>query len=259
MIVQPDFPEHWKTRRLVAITKDESAPLAVIRLWSHCQSSKRSNFPEMTSEQLASICRWEKRKPACHVAMVKAGFVDKLSPKGYAAHQWSEYNSKLFANWENGLLGGRPPKNKNPNENDENKKPVGSVGLTQPKPIEKTNLIDQIDLNNPTRGDASPFAALRVNSSGAGMDALNSESGIGGNGLVDGLLSKRVIPFSTPTKEQVRNCLRNTFAGADRFTNAFFKRMTEQHWRYKDGGQITNWQSVAKAYASTCALNSTKR
>lgn len=41
MIVQPDFPEHWKTRLLVKITGDKSAPLAVIRLWAHCQHSKR--------------------------------------------------------------------------------------------------------------------------------------------------------------------------------------------------------------------------
>jgi hypothetical protein len=31
MIVQPDFPEHWKTRALLEITNDESAPMAVFR------------------------------------------------------------------------------------------------------------------------------------------------------------------------------------------------------------------------------------
>src|SRR5690242_5543723 len=90
MIVHPDFPEHWKTRLLIAITGDESAPMAVLRLWAHCQHSRQSHFPTMTGAQLASICHWGDRKPACHTALIKAGFVDKLSPKGFAAHEWNE-------------------------------------------------------------------------------------------------------------------------------------------------------------------------
>ena len=69
MIVQPDFPEHWKTRRLVEITGDESAPLAVIRLWAHCQHNRRWMFPGMTQSQLASICHWNDRKPAFACAL----------------------------------------------------------------------------------------------------------------------------------------------------------------------------------------------
>jgi hypothetical protein len=108
MIVQPDFPEHWKTRGLVKLTGDESSPMCVIRLWAHCQHSRRALFPEMTPSQLASICRWGDRKPACHVAMVKAGFVDKLKPKGFAAHEWNDHNRQLLQKWEAGARGGRP-------------------------------------------------------------------------------------------------------------------------------------------------------
>lgn len=136
MIVQPDFPEHWKTRLLVEITKDESSPLAVIRLWAHCQHSRRSEFPEMTKEQLASVCRWNDRKPPCNVALVKAGFVEKLRPKGFAAHQWSEHNAQLLQKWAAGQKGGRPPTAEKANETGLSEKPTDNRPLTGTKPDE---------------------------------------------------------------------------------------------------------------------------
>jgi hypothetical protein len=115
MIVKPEFSEHWKTRLLAEITKDESAPLCVIRLWAHCQTSRRWEFPDMTPETLAAICRWGKRKPACHVALVKTRFVDRLK-KGFAAHGWHEVNAQLIQKWDSGKKGGRPPKPKTESE-----------------------------------------------------------------------------------------------------------------------------------------------
>ncbi|MFZ1074060.1 MAG: hypothetical protein WAO21_11590, partial [Verrucomicrobiia bacterium] len=122
MIVQPDFPEHWKTRRLVEITGDESAPMAVIRLWAHCQHNRRWNFPDMTPAQLASICYWGNRKPACHVALTKTRFVDRLKPKGFAARQWNEHNKQLIQRWHAGEKGGRPPADENANKDEQNGK-----------------------------------------------------------------------------------------------------------------------------------------
>jgi hypothetical protein len=115
MIVKPEFLEHWKTRLLVEITKDESAPLAVLRLWAHCQTSRRWEFADMTPDTLAAICRWGKRKPACHVALVKARFVDRLK-KGFAAHGWHEVNAQLIQKWDSGKKGGRPAKPKTESE-----------------------------------------------------------------------------------------------------------------------------------------------
>lgn len=115
MIVQPDFMEHWKTRRLVEITKDESAPLAVLRLWAFCQTSRRWEFPDMTPAQLAAICRWGNRKPVCHVALMKARFVDRLK-KGFAAHDWQQVNAQLIQKWNSGKKGGRPAKPKTESE-----------------------------------------------------------------------------------------------------------------------------------------------
>ena len=110
MIVQPDFLEHFKTKALVELTGDEAAPLAVLRLWGHCQTSRRWQFPNMTPAQLAALCAWGNRKPACHTALLKAGFLKRLAGGGFEAHQWDQQNGKLIANWKNGPRGGRPKK-----------------------------------------------------------------------------------------------------------------------------------------------------
>lgn len=151
MIVSPDFPEHWKTLRLVEITGDESAPMAVLRLWAHCQHSRRSVFPEMTPAQLSTICRWGKRKPACHIALMKSGFVDKWSPKGFAAHQWNEHNSQLLQKWQAGQKGGRPPASEFPAKNGASGKtdrlPTDNRPLTGTKPdrVDRVDQRDEID------------------------------------------------------------------------------------------------------------------
>ena len=116
MIVQPSFCEHWKTLRLVALTKDESSPMAVVRLWTHCQNSRRWVFPAMTPGQLASICRWGERKPACHVALLKAGFLDKLPGGGFTAHQWGEHNAQLVQKWTARQVGEQKRSGAKPNE-----------------------------------------------------------------------------------------------------------------------------------------------
>jgi hypothetical protein len=269
MIVQPDFPEHWKTRLLVKISKDESSPLAVIRLWAHCQHSRRSEFPDMTPAQLASICHWGARKPACHVALAKAGFVDKLTPKGFAAHQWSEHNAQLLQKWQAGQKGGRPPASEKPNEMPLFEKPTDNRPLTGTKP-DRPDQIDQtrpeeIDKTRPdqTRVAASPTSTLlaelrqSVDEPG-GMDgdskALVLDGGKDGRTELDGLASsiaKQLTPrCGVPTLQEVRTFLLNCFAGAVDYAEPFFNTMEKQHWRDKSRKQITNWQAMAKSYAS---------
>jgi hypothetical protein len=173
MIVQPDFLDHWKTRLLVDITSDPTAPLVVIRLWGFCQTSRRSYFPDLTPGQLASICRWGERKPACHVALLKAKFIEKLSPKGFVVHQWNEYNSKLLANWENGKKGGRPAKQEITNENGQSEKPMGSAGLTHREPIGP-------DRTGPEKMDRTGSdGPEKKETAGSGSASLFSKSGSG--------------------------------------------------------------------------------
>lgn len=108
MIVKPDFLDHFKTQALVKLTKDEAAPLSVLRLWGHCERSRRWQFEGMTAEQLATLCAWGNRKPACHTALIKAGFIKRLPEGGFEAHQWDEQNKSLIQKWQAGKLGGRP-------------------------------------------------------------------------------------------------------------------------------------------------------
>lgn len=111
MIVEPDFLEHHKTRTLVELSGNEAAPLAVLRLWGHCQASRRWEFPDMTEAQLSVLCRWKAGKMSCHEALIESGFIKRMGrKKGFAAHQWEEKNGQLIQKWKVGKLGGRPKK-----------------------------------------------------------------------------------------------------------------------------------------------------
>lgn len=135
MIVDPDFPDHWKTRMLVDLLDgDEAAPVYLIRLWAHCQNRKTSTFA-LPSAALKALCRFPGHANKLESSLAASGFVrregDTLIVCG-----WSEYNASLIANWENGKLGGRPPKNKpDPNPPETHGKPMGNPRATHPEPI----------------------------------------------------------------------------------------------------------------------------
>jgi hypothetical protein len=101
MIVEPDFLDHWKTRMLVEVTGEPSAPLAVLRLWAHCQNRKAWTFPGMTADVLKSVCQWPKDAKTFYDAMRKAGFVH-VKGKTLSVHDWEKVNAMLISAWENG-------------------------------------------------------------------------------------------------------------------------------------------------------------
>jgi len=131
MIVQPDFLDHWKTRLLVDLLDDESAPLYVIRLWAHCQNRKTHVIPNGNPNITKAIC-----KASCHgaekfhSAMIEAGFI-AIKNGELVAHDWNSINSTLVRNWANGKLGGRPRK-ENPTVTQP--EPKDNPQVTQPKP-----------------------------------------------------------------------------------------------------------------------------
>jgi hypothetical protein len=267
MIVTPEFLDHWKTRLLVDLTKDPTAPLAVIRLWGYCQTSKSSFFTGMTPGQLASICHWGDRQPACHVALSKAGFIEKLNPKGFAAHQWNEYNAKLLANWENGQKGGRPRKEENTNENGQIEKPMGSVGLTQPKPIDRTGL-DQIDQKERT-GQTSMIEVMASEPKGASCgpspsplfskirsDLCPSPSPNLTEALVNGLAraaTSSCYPIGgEPTLEQVRRVMESKCKGSGRYAEKWLTATKNRLWKDHKQQPITHWQPLAESFANAC-------
>lgn len=118
MIIQPDFPDHWKTQSLIRMTKDPAAPMMVIRLWAHCQQRKAWVFPGMRDEVLAAICRWQGEPAELRRVLHEAGFIDE--PAGAAqvtVHEWYEVNASLAQRWAAGPKGGRPKSAKKPASN----------------------------------------------------------------------------------------------------------------------------------------------
>jgi len=288
MIVKPDFPEHWKTRLLVKITKDESAPMALIRLWAHCQNSHRWEFPDMTPKQLDSVCHWGDRKPACHTALIKTGFVDRLSPKGFAAHGWNEHNAQMIQKWQAGAKGGRPQtenprgsekfsqnsenfqtppeqtESKNLDKTDEYAKPTDNRPPTGTKP-DRSDRPDRSDQMRSKRSDQTDRGQLAASNTAPhlpaavdGLDSKSSEAGLDLGGLVSGLASKMTTcPGYAPTLSQVKTAFSFFFAGAEKYAEPFYRTMEKQHWRDKEGKLITNWKAMGKSYASKAAMSHT--
>jgi hypothetical protein len=58
MIVEPDFPDHWKVQLLVTRLQSEAGVRCLLRLWAYCQARRDDCFP-FTPDVLAAVCRWE--------------------------------------------------------------------------------------------------------------------------------------------------------------------------------------------------------
>jgi hypothetical protein len=112
--ITPAFLDDWRTAQLVAATGSVAAPLAVVRLWGHCQLARTSSFPDMTEAEVAGICRWASLSSAtpCHAAMIEAGFLERLDGGGFAVPLFDQLNAGLLTAWKNGHFGskgGRKP------------------------------------------------------------------------------------------------------------------------------------------------------
>lgn len=264
MIVHPNWLDHWKTLQLVELTGDAAAPLSVLRLWSHCQSSRRWEFPGMTPAQLASVCRWGDRKPACCVALVKAGFVDRLPGGGFAAHEWGQHNGQYVQKWDAGKKGGRPSREEKANnggqisEPDDNRsvsggnRSGGKPSLAYPIRAEQSQV-----QSSPSEPPSPPLPSGDVQSAPDGEDSasrkLELDGGIGG--LVAGLANQtRVKAFREPSQEEVRRFLALQFDGAEKWAPPFWKAMRKQHWKDANGVPINDWHQAAIAYAKTCEM-----
>ncbi len=111
MIIDPDMPDHWKTRMLVDLLGgDELAPLYLIRLWGHCQNRKKSEFDSLPPAAVKAICRFPGDAEVLDNALTECGFIER-DGKELTVIGWAEHNASLVANWENGKRGGRPRKN----------------------------------------------------------------------------------------------------------------------------------------------------
>ena len=127
MIVDPDFFDHWKTQMLVDLSKDESSPLWILRLWSFAQSRKTGTFDNLPPAAIKAVTKAARhRSEQITDWLEEAGFIRRDGLR-VVLHEWEEYNKGLFANWKNGPMGGRPKK---PTEN-----PSETHGLANQNPL----------------------------------------------------------------------------------------------------------------------------
>jgi hypothetical protein len=110
MIVQPDFFNHWKTKRFTALIGSKDAPLLVLKLWAYCQAQRRNRF-SFEDERLKFVCEFDGDANSLRTALETCGFirVNPEEPTGFIVHDWDIVNAALLASWRNGARGGRKP------------------------------------------------------------------------------------------------------------------------------------------------------
>jgi hypothetical protein len=159
MIVEPDFPQHWKTQMLESmclgylndnpndlktVLSGSYGGMLVVRLWGHCQQRRRWRFEKMTSLVLASVCGWKGDAEWLFQAFLDCKWIT-LEDEQVVVHEWDVMNTRLVTNWENGKKsGGRPKGDRNPSETQS--KPKGGA-------IDKIDKIDKSVPPNPLGGD----------------------------------------------------------------------------------------------------------
>ncbi len=254
MIVKPDFFDHWKTRRLIELTGDESAPLCIQRFWAHCQNSKRGTFPDLTQAQLASICHWEKRTPACHTALVKCGFVEKLKPRGFIAHDWAEENRQLIQKWEAGKNGGRPKNEEKTNESTQFEKPTDNRPITG-RELDRTDGPDRTDLIEKKRSELMDGAGS--SGSGSFSNAIGSSPSPGSVQDLTAGLARHVTAGcypegGEPSLADVQRCMENRVRGAGEYAEKWLKATKARGWKDHKGQPIMKWKPLAESFADGC-------
>lgn len=100
MIVEPSFFHHWKTRLLVTTLGNAGAPLAVLRLWAHCQERKTHKL-KLSPDALASVCEWPEDPKILRQALITCGFLDEEA-NCLVVHDWDKQNWYLINAWKNG-------------------------------------------------------------------------------------------------------------------------------------------------------------
>lgn len=109
MIVDTDFPDHWKTRLLVDLLGgDEAAPVYVLRLWAHCQTRRKWVFSELSPASIKTICRYPGPAEKLLAGLIDSKFLRRDHQNTLHVHEWDHYNAQIISKWDNGSKGGRP-------------------------------------------------------------------------------------------------------------------------------------------------------
>jgi hypothetical protein len=145
MKLDPGFPSHWKTERLIARC-GVGAAFGLLRLWGTCQVSRRWSGLDLTPAKLAAVMRYEGDPAELWAAMTDSvgPWLDAEEGGTWTVHDFDHHQRQTIALWENGRKGGRPPKsppapspNTNTLTNTHTLTPLGSVSEPlgfEPKP-----------------------------------------------------------------------------------------------------------------------------
>lgn len=140
MIVDADFPDHWKTRMFVDLLDgDEAAPVYILRLWAHCQNRKKSEFENFPQAALKAVCRFPGHANKFESSLIASGFVRRENDVLIVCG-WMDYNAGLVANWENGKKGGRPKKKPVENPPETHGKPMKNPSETDKSRVDKSRV-----------------------------------------------------------------------------------------------------------------------
>ena len=150
MIIETDFPDHWKTQRLISICGDK-AVMCLLRLWLHCQLRKTWHFSVHTVRKIEAICRWDGVNGMFVNTLIDVGFLD-CDNETLIVHDFEQFNSKLCRNWKNGQKGGRPKKSENQNPKETQPKPNSQNGYDW----DNQNQTQEEPNQNPTETESEP-------------------------------------------------------------------------------------------------------
>lgn len=230
MIVDPDFPDHWKTRTLVELLGgDEVAPLYLIRLWAHCQNRRTSIFENLPPMALKALCRYAGHPDELEAALTSAGFV-RREKQTLTVVGWEDYNASLVANWVNGKRGGRPPK----------PKPAPPQQAPE-KPVEVPPETHGFSMENPPPTHGEPIREDRIGEDGKRETKREIERPPARAG------------FRRPTLDESKSAAANLGIPPDKADEWWHAREASEWLKGMAGGGTvpvgTNWQADLKTYA----------
>jgi hypothetical protein len=137
VILEPSFLDHWKIKLLVKRTGNPAAPVAILRLWIHCQRMRKCEF-QLSPDALATICDWSENSDDFLSLLLELRFLEQHGDY-YIVRNFDKWNAKLISCWDNGGKGGRKRRRKTQTQiGFLSQKP--KVGFGKPTPSSLSNL-----------------------------------------------------------------------------------------------------------------------
>jgi hypothetical protein len=111
MKLDPGFPNHWKTERLIEQLGADGV-LAVLRIWGRAQISRTFTGLQLTPKRLAMETKWKGDENRLFEVLTDkdAPWLDIEADGSFTIHGFEEHQHQVVKLWENGKKGGRPRK-----------------------------------------------------------------------------------------------------------------------------------------------------